>query len=135
MTRTPRRAFRDGFFYPGDLAVRREDGRIRILGRAADVLNVRGRKVAVAPIERALQEGLGVEEVCLFLGMAADGVEELAVAVRSTRSLDEGEVLRRLGPSNIFERVRVVVLPEFPRTQAGSAKTKRTELRRIVFPT
>jgi acyl-coenzyme A synthetase/AMP-(fatty) acid ligase len=35
------RVFRDGFFYPGDRAVRRADGRIRVLGRVADVLNVR----------------------------------------------------------------------------------------------
>ena len=47
------RMFRDGFFCPGDIAVRRPDGRVRILGRATDVLNVRGLKIAVAPIEAA----------------------------------------------------------------------------------
>ena len=36
--------FRDGCFCPGDMAVRRADGRVRILGRTADVLNIRGRR-------------------------------------------------------------------------------------------
>jgi acyl-coenzyme A synthetase/AMP-(fatty) acid ligase len=128
------KAYRDGCFYTGDLAMRREDGRVRILGRADDVLNVKGQKLAVAPIEENLQRGLGVDELCVFLGMAADGVEELVVAIRSKEPLDKDDVLRRLGPSKIFDRVRIEVFPEFPRTQAGLSKIKRTELRRMVFP-
>jgi acyl-coenzyme A synthetase/AMP-(fatty) acid ligase len=128
------KAYRDGCFYTGDLAMRREDGRVRILGRADDVLNVKGQKLAVGPIEENLQRGLGVDELCVFLGMAADGVEELVVAIRSKSPLDREDVLRRLGPSKIFDRVRIEVFPEFPRTQAGLSKIKRTELRRMVFP-
>jgi acyl-coenzyme A synthetase/AMP-(fatty) acid ligase len=128
------RAFRDGCFYTGDLAVRRADGRVRILGRADDVLNVKGQKLAVGPIEENLQRGLGVEELCIFLGLARDGVEELVVAIRSKDPVDKADVLTRLGPSKIFDRVRVEVFPEFPRTQAGLSKIKRTELRRWVFP-
>jgi acyl-coenzyme A synthetase/AMP-(fatty) acid ligase len=127
-------AYRDGCFYTGDLAVRRGDGRVRILGRAGDVLNVKGQKLAVAPIEDDLQRGLGVDELCVFLGMAPDGVEELVVAIRSRQPLDKDELLRRLGPSRIFDRVRIEIFPEFPRTQAGMSKIKRTELRRMVFP-
>jgi acyl-coenzyme A synthetase/AMP-(fatty) acid ligase len=127
-------AFRDGCFYSGDLAVRRDDGRVRILGRAADVINIGGQKRAVGPIEQTLQRGLGVAEVCLFQGVAADGAVELVVAVRSTAPLERAEVLRRLGPSEIFDRVRVEVLAEFPRTQTGTGKTRRVELRRMLFP-
>ena len=129
------KAYRDGCFYTGDLAMRREDGRIRVLGRADDVLNVKGQKTAVGPIEENLQRGLGVDELCVFLGMAPDGVEELVVAIRSEEPLDKADLLRRLGPSKIFDRVRrIEVFPEFPRTQAGLSKIKRTELRRMVFP-
>src|SRR5262249_52958190 len=49
------KVFRDGFFYPGDMAVRRADGRIRILGRVDDVVNVQGGKFAVTPIEHEIQ--------------------------------------------------------------------------------
>jgi acyl-coenzyme A synthetase/AMP-(fatty) acid ligase len=60
------RFFRDGYFYPGDIAVRRGDGRIRILGRAGDVLNVQGDKVPVGPLEQEVKEYLRVDNVCLF---------------------------------------------------------------------
>jgi acyl-coenzyme A synthetase/AMP-(fatty) acid ligase len=62
--------FRDGYFYPGDMAVRRADGRIRVLGRTGDVINVKGLKYAVGPIEQRLQQSLGVEEVCIFTGLS-----------------------------------------------------------------
>jgi acyl-coenzyme A synthetase/AMP-(fatty) acid ligase len=38
------KVFRNGYFYPGDMAVRRPDGRICILGRVDDVVNVQGKK-------------------------------------------------------------------------------------------
>jgi acyl-coenzyme A synthetase/AMP-(fatty) acid ligase len=124
-------AFRDGFFHPGDLAVMRQDGRVRILGRIADVINIGGQKRAVAPIEQTLQQSLGVDEVCLFLGMTASGVEELVVAVRSSGPVDAADIEQRLGPSKIFERVRIEVFEDFPRTNTG--KTRRLDLRRMVF--
>ena len=46
--------FKDGFFYPGDLAVMRADGRIALQGRATDVINVQGTKISPAPIEERL---------------------------------------------------------------------------------
>ncbi|HXQ14412.1 MAG TPA: AMP-binding protein [Caulobacteraceae bacterium] len=125
--------FRDGFFYPGDMAVRRADGRIRVLGRSADVINVNGVKYAVGPIEERLQRSLGVEEVCLFTGLSESGVEELVVAIQSKRDHDDAEVKQALGASSLFERIRVETFREFPRTTAGLAKTLRSELRRLVF--
>jgi acyl-coenzyme A synthetase/AMP-(fatty) acid ligase len=125
--------FRDGFFYTGDMAVRRADGRIRVLGRTGDVINVNGDKHAVAPIEQRLQEILGVEDVCLFTGLSESGVEEIVVAVQSKRDLDAADVERALGASALFERIRVEIFQQFPRTTAGLAKTRRSELRRLVF--
>src|SRR5262249_12691210 len=96
------KVFRNGFFYPGDLAVRRADGRIRILGRVDDVLNWQGRKYPVAPIEHKIQQLLGVDEVCVFSGLNAAGNEELAVAVQSSRQPSRSEleaVARKCLPS------------------------------------
>jgi len=127
-------AFRDGCFYSGDIAVRRSDGRVRVLGRTVDVINIQGQKRPAGPIEQALEQALGVAEVCLLQGVAVDGAEELVVAVRSREPLDASAVLRRLGPSEIFERVRVEVFADFPRTDGGTQKTRRAALRRLVFP-
>jgi acyl-coenzyme A synthetase/AMP-(fatty) acid ligase len=129
------KVFRDGFFYPGDMAVRRADGRIRALGRTGDVINVKGVKYAVGPVEQRLQQSLGVEEVCLFTGLSEAGVEELVVAIRSERDHSPSEVILALGASTLFERIRVETLSEFPRTTAGLAKTRRSDLRRLLFRT
>jgi acyl-coenzyme A synthetase/AMP-(fatty) acid ligase len=127
------KVFRNGFFYPGDMAVRRADGRIRILGRVDDVVNVQGRKFAVTPIEHEIQQLLGVDEVCLFSGLNATGNEELAVAIQSSRQLSRSEVeavVRRCAP---FKTVRVTVFNEFPRTETETRKTRRSVLKKLVF--
>ncbi|HLK25802.1 MAG TPA: class I adenylate-forming enzyme family protein [Caulobacteraceae bacterium] len=128
------RMFRGGYFYPGDMAIRREDGRIRILGRTADVINIKGVKHAVAPIEQRLQQLLpDVDEVCLFTGLSDTGVEELVVALQAKGKVDSRAVERALGAAPFFERIRIETFREFPRTTAGLAKTRRSELRRLVF--
>ncbi len=128
------KVFRDGFFCPGDMAVRRADGRVRILGRTGDVLNVRGIKTAVAPIELAVQRMLRVDEVCLFSGLSDDGKEEVVVVIQSDRALQKSTLdqVARKFPS--FERVRFAFFKEFPRTATGTRKTQRSVLRKLIFP-
>jgi acyl-CoA synthetase (AMP-forming)/AMP-acid ligase II len=128
------RMFESGFFRPGDLAVGRADGQIRILGRIADVLNLGGRKVAVAPLEMTVQRMLKVDEVCLFSGLSEVGTEDLVIAVETDRALPKAELdqVAREFPS--FGRIRFALFKEFPRTTAGMRKTRRSVLRKLVFP-
>lgn len=125
--------FRDGYFYPGDLAMRREDGRIRILGRASDVLNVQGFKFAVAPLEAQVQKMLDVETVCLFSGLNDVGVDELVIAVEGDRPPDKDATERVAALFKRFEKIRFESVAEFPRSKAGMQKIDRRELRRLVF--
>jgi acyl-coenzyme A synthetase/AMP-(fatty) acid ligase len=124
-------SFRDGFFYSGDRAVAREDGRIRILGRMADLLNVNGRKVAAAPVEQEVRRRLGLEEICLFSGLAEDGEEELVVAVEGAQAMTAEEIAAKVAELVVHSRVRALALPEFPRTD--TRKIKRAALRDRVF--
>jgi len=125
--------FRNGFFYPGDMAVRRSDGRIRILGRVDDVLNVQGKKYPVAPLEQAIQHHLGVDEVCLFSGLNIAGNEELGVAIQSGRQLSKPELAAVARGFPSFKRVRFTVMNEFPRTETGARKTRRSVLKKLLF--
>jgi acyl-coenzyme A synthetase/AMP-(fatty) acid ligase len=125
--------FRDGWFYPGDLAVRREDGRIRILGRAGDVLNIKGAKVAAAPLEQALRGLLGVENVCLFQGVGESGIEELVVAIEADELPPKALIDRIAANLPKFDRVRFEAIGRFPRTSSGLHKIRRLELRAMVF--
>ncbi len=126
--------FRNGYFYPGDLGVLREDGKFRLLGRADDVLNMQGQKVPVAPLESQLQMTLGVTAVCLFSGLSPDGKDELVVAIEGGEPPSEQQIAAVTRSFARFERIRFERLEAFPRTQGGTQKVKREDLRRRVFP-
>jgi acyl-coenzyme A synthetase/AMP-(fatty) acid ligase len=128
------RVFRDGFFYPGDRAVRRADGCIRILGRVADVLNVRGIKIAVAPLEQRIRQDLEVDEVCMFSGLNALGQEELVIAIQSDEEPPKQKLDSISREFEKFDKVRFSFLKRFPRTETGLEKVRRAELRKMVFP-
>lgn len=127
------RIFRDGFFCPGDMVVKRADGRIRLLGRTADVLNVNGRKISVAPIEQELQRLLAVDEVCLFSGVNDAGEPELVIALQTSQALQRSQLKEVARKFNEFEKVRFKTLKEFPRTSTGTQKTRRSALRNLVY--
>ncbi|MHA6801436.1 o-succinylbenzoate--CoA ligase [Bounagaea algeriensis] len=58
-------AFADGWFHTGDLG-RWQQGRLRVLGRADDVIVTGGVNIAPAEVERVLAAEEGVHEVCVF---------------------------------------------------------------------
>jgi len=129
-----RLAFSKGYFYPGDLALQREDGAFRILGRAADVVNLGGQKLAVAPIEANLQDILQVDYVCLFAGMTATGEPEAVIAMEAPELPGEDR-LEHVGQEfSQWGEVRFALVDRFPRTQSGTSKIDRKRLRSLVFP-
>src|SRR5262249_16017030 len=130
---TSAKIFRDGFFCPGDMAVSRTDGRVRVLGRAVDVLQLRGNKHAAAPYELTIQRALMIDEVCLFSGLNHAGEEELVVAIESDRALPQSSVDQIARTLPAFERIRIAYVKEFPRVTTGTGKIARTVLRNWVF--
>ncbi len=131
---TSARIFRDGYFCPGDMAVRRADGRVRVLGRTVDVLNVRGEKFAVAPLEMAVQRALDGKEVCLFSGLDDSGDDELVIVVETDEKLPDSVRDRVAREFAAFAKIRFAFVKEFPRTSMGTSKTRRSILRQLVFP-
>jgi acyl-coenzyme A synthetase/AMP-(fatty) acid ligase len=127
------KVFRDGFLYPGDRAVRRADGRIRIVGRIADVLNVQGEKIPTGPIEQRIRQSLGANEVCVFSGLNAAGQNELVIAIETDREPAKEKLDSIRGEFDEFDKVRFSILREFPRTEAGTKKIRRAALRTLVF--
>ena len=124
--------FRDGYFYPGDMAVRRGDGRIRILGRVADVLNLRGAKRAIAPLEDWARDILQVTDLCMFVQQTNDGKEMLIVAIEGSELPDRA---RLEAVAKRFRRVPMILFPlinKFPRSENGMMKVNRHEVLRLV---
>lgn len=130
-TEASSKAFRDGYFYPGDMAVQREDGRFRILGRVSDVLIMNGHKYAVAPIEADLCARLKVRDLCLFARQNEKTEEELFVVMECDR-LPPSEELQAVNRDfAMFQKVHFWPFLRFPRNAGG--KTDRRMLRRVVY--
>jgi acyl-CoA synthetase (AMP-forming)/AMP-acid ligase II len=114
--------FKNGFFYPGDLARMREDGRIALQGRATDVINVKGNKIWPAPIEERVREALSVSGVCLLSAPNRAGDEELHLVIEAPTPLDPGIVAAVL-PSELRKAglgtVHITHTPALPRNAMG----------------
>lgn len=125
--------FQGGWFYPGDIAIRRADGRVRVLGRTADVINVRGSKMASGPIEDVIRNDLNVSAVCAFSGLVVDDEDRLLIAVESEQPIPN-ERLKKIASRVMsrFGNVTFVQVKEFPRTQSGTLKIDRIALRRNI---
>ncbi|MEM7528148.1 MAG: class I adenylate-forming enzyme family protein [Pseudomonadota bacterium] len=127
------RQFRDGAFYPGDLAVRRADGRIRFAGRDDDVLNVKGIKTPARPIEARLIDELAVDDVCIFVGLDDSGAEILVVCIESTQRVPKDAL--RTAAQHLAKQGKVAfsLHQAFPRGANGMGKVIRRHLRAEAF--
>ncbi len=73
--------FRDGWFSPGDIFLRRGEGRLEFAGRSDDMLKVSGQWVSTLWIEHALAEACGdaVEQVAAVGAPTPEGLVSIAV--------------------------------------------------------
>lgn len=112
--------FRDGWYYPGDLARISGDGLLFIEGREDDVLNVNGVKVRPGDVESVLLEHPAVVDAAALVLEEIPGREYLAAAVIVSSSLEMAELMRfateRLGP---LTPLRIVSMQKFPRNTTG----------------
>jgi O-succinylbenzoic acid--CoA ligase len=131
---TTAKMFRNGYFYPGDIAVRRQDGRIRVLGRADDVLNLKGWKAPVVLFEQRIGQALGLDTVCVFAEVDEEGDQRVVVAVEAEQPPSETRVKAALSDFMGFKRIRTVAVRSFPRTEGGMSKIDRRKLRALVTP-
>ena len=112
--------FKNGFFYPGDLAVMRSDGRMALQGRVTDVINVRGDKISPAPIEDRLAELLGVSGVCLLSMQNDSGEEEMHVVIEAPTPIDSERLTAAINQEfRGFYRAHVHYVAALPRNQMG----------------
>ncbi|ETA66497.1 o-succinylbenzoate--CoA ligase [Haloechinothrix halophila] len=74
-------AFRDGWFHTNDLGRISPDGRLEILGRADDVINTGGVKVAAHAVADALLSHRGVRDACVVGLQDPDWGEAVVAAV------------------------------------------------------
>jgi acyl-coenzyme A synthetase/AMP-(fatty) acid ligase len=120
--------FKNDFFYTGDLAVMRSDGRMALQGRISDVINVQGNKVSPAPIEDRLSESLGVSGVCLFSTPDNDGEEVIHLVIESPTPYNSERLIAALNQEfgGGFHRACVHCVATLPRNQMGKVMRQAT---------
>ena len=125
-----------GRYFTGDGARRDEEGRIRVIGRVDDVINVSGHRMGTAEVENAINEHPNVIESAV-VGYPHDIKGQGIYAYVITDGALEGDALlegikdvvkREIGP--IAKPDKIQVVPGLPKTRSG--KIMRRILRKIA---
>lgn len=124
-------AFRDGWFYPGDLGRMNVDGYLTLMGRAKDMILRGGVNIYPIEIEQTLAEHPAVAEAAVIPQPHAELGETVVAAIVADGPVDIGDLQAhcraRLAPYKV--PARIVVLSALPKNSAG--KVVKSE---IVIP-
>jgi 2,3-dihydroxybenzoate-AMP ligase len=129
---TTHRFFKDGWFYPSDIAILDGPRRIKIIGRADEMIFTINGKSATSDMEALIMKYTGDGDVGVCTLANRDGIEEVHVAIAGAR-LDPKELLARVMEAfQVFPvgKFHVVVLKAIPRNAAG--KIQRARLKEIL---
>jgi len=126
----------ENMYFTGDGARKDEDGRIRVIGRVDDVINVSGHRMGTAEVENAINEHPNVIESAV-VGYPHDikGQGIYAYVISQNKNLDEQfkkEILevvtKQIGP--IAKPDKIQFTNGLPKTRSG--KIMRRILRKIA---
>jgi acyl-coenzyme A synthetase/AMP-(fatty) acid ligase len=129
---TTRRFFKDGWFHPSDVAILDGPGRLKVLGRGDEMINITGGKLAPSDLEALLIERVGAGDVGICTFANREGIQEIHVAVANVQ-VDQRELLDRItrALSGVpLGKIHVVILATIPRNPAG--KIERAVLKEAV---
>ncbi len=116
------RAFRDGWFYSNDVGMLVGYRRLKLLGRADDILNIGGAKIAPAMIEDMVVERAPVQEAGVTSIPGQDGIDEICIAIVPGRAGAMPQITQaittRVWPPRLG-RAHIMAVDKLPRTETG----------------
>jgi acyl-CoA synthetase (AMP-forming)/AMP-acid ligase II len=124
-----RKAFRNGWFYPGDLGTLKANGLLVITGREQAVLNLGGDKISPETIETILAQYQGVIEAAAIAMPNAYGNNEIWAVVVSQEKLDE-QALRMHCDARIprpFAPIKYLFFDRLPHNEMGKIDRRRVQ--------
>ena len=130
------RAFRDGWFYPGDLAEWGPSGELVIAGRVDEIINLGGVKVDPTNIDETLCSVDGISAAAAFRDPSEHTPPRLMAIVTITNLAEADNCIaaaylacgERFG-ANVAPQV-ILVVPTIPMT--GDGAPRRTECQRLA---
>jgi acyl-coenzyme A synthetase/AMP-(fatty) acid ligase len=120
--------FIDGWYQTSDIGAMPAPGRLVLLGRSDDMLNIGGVKVAPSPLEARLKQIKGVSDAVVMSITNANEVGILLAAAETGGASLTEDVARPMGAVLAEYRLPFEIMPMwvFPRTETG--KIKRHEI-------
>jgi acyl-coenzyme A synthetase/AMP-(fatty) acid ligase len=113
--------FRNGWHYPGELALLDERGYLHLRGRTSEVMFRGGAKIYPNEVEAVLQEHERVADAAVVARGFAGNEQEVAAYVVAKGDVTPGQLLahcrQRLTPYKVPQQIYVV--PELPRNSSG----------------
>lgn len=105
-----------------------QDGTFRVLGRAADLIKIGGKRGSLAEITLRIKAIAGVDDAVVFLPSTREGRRERLVALVVARDLNPAEIRRRLSEDvdAVFVPRQIYLVASLPYNTTG--KLPRSEL-------
>lgn len=135
------KAFRDGWYLSGDLAMRDEDGYFWFLGRADDMIKSSGHLIGPFEVESALMEHPAVAEAGV-IGVPDENAGEVVKAFVALKpGYDGGDALLRELMGHARKRLGPAVAPRaiafrdnLPKTRSGKIMRRLLKARELGLP-
>lgn len=126
------KAYKDGWFYPGDLGRLTEGRLLHVTGRVDELINVGGLKIAPHKIEHFARAQPMVSDAAAFGNPSESGINQVWLAVVTSGQVDFNELhlkcVERFGP--VAAPVRIFHVTSVPRTETG--KIQRSRLKALL---
>lgn len=122
--------FKDGWFYPNDLGVLTDEGRLTVLGRLDDLMNIGGAKLVASQLETHVLKVAGVLDAAAFAAPDEQGLDAPHVAYVSDAGFDPAP-LEEIFTVRLGRSPRLMRVDEIPRNPLG--KIQRLQLRDQVI--
>jgi acyl-CoA synthetase (AMP-forming)/AMP-acid ligase II len=124
-----------GWFRTGDNGVLLPSGRLKLMGRASEVLNIGGVKIAPAAIEEVVECNATLDDMAVTTKIGEHGVEELCIAMvikDRAQAVRYGAKIANALPKSLG-RVHFKTVDSIPRTEE-TGKVRREALKRLFAP-
>jgi acyl-CoA synthetase (AMP-forming)/AMP-acid ligase II len=120
-------AFRDGWFYPGDIGSVTAEGLLVVSGREKAIINLGGDKISPERIETELAGSSGVADVAVAGIPNSAGVEEIHVAVVPTGDYDEAALRGRCRAKFPLDgaKLHILRIDAVPRNEMGKVDRRK----------
>ena len=121
-----------GLYFTGDGARRDEDGRIRVIGRVDDVINVSGHRMGTAEVENAINEHPNVIESAV-VGYPHDIKGQGIYAYVITDGRGAGEAFDQEVKSVVTKEIGPIAKPDKIQVVSGLPKTRSGKIMRRIL--